>query len=268
MSEGKQTASIDAIKKFWDNQATTHGASPLATMPDRLLKELELAAIAEYLEDGLTVADIGCGNGFSSFIYARQFKLKLTGMDYSAPMIEQARLEYSRLKPDLKSAVEFEVGDVKNTGLNAESFDRVITDRCLINLNNRGDQASALQEIHRLLKPGGLYLMCEDTEQGMSNLNTLRSAANLDSISVRWHNLYLDEEHIRKSWSGLFECVAERRFSSLYYLASRVIYAQIAKMESTEPDYNHPINRAAAAVSRTADCGDYGPLKLFVLRKI
>lgn len=267
MTDTKITASVEDIKKFWDNQASTHGASSLATMPDSYLKELEIAAISRHLADGQRVADIGCGNGFSSFAYADKFKITLTGMDYSEVMIAHAR---EKLHTERKStgSLDFTVGDVRDTKLPTNSFDRVITDRCLINLASRDDQKKAIHEMHRLLKKGGLYLMCEDTEQGLANLNKLRTAAGLEAVAVRWHNLYLDEKHIRQSWEGLFELVEEDCFSSLYYTASRVIYAQIAKAEGTEPRYDHPINKAAAAISGMGDFGDYGPLKLFVLRKI
>jgi hypothetical protein len=56
-------------------------------------------------------------------------------------------------------------------------------------------------------------------------------------------------------------------FSSFYYLASRVINAKISQEQGIEPSYDSEINRVAAMCSSLSCFGDFGPLKLFVLRK-
>jgi ubiquinone/menaquinone biosynthesis C-methylase UbiE len=255
------------IKRFWDDQATSHGDSYLATMPDKYLKDLEMENISKYLNDGMQVADIGCGNGYSTFKYASVQNIQIDAIDYSEAMIQTARETLSRSHGDLQDRVAFSVGDVRNTKRPSETFDAVITDRCLINLASRQDQEKALQEVHRILKKGGLYLMCEDTEQGQNTLNRVRALVNLPPIPIRWHNLYLDETHIRSAAKNLFELKKEVRFSSFYYLASRVLNAKIAQEQGAEPRYDSDMNRVAAMCSSLGEFGDCGPLKLFVFRK-
>jgi ubiquinone/menaquinone biosynthesis C-methylase UbiE len=257
----------DKVREYWDNQATIHGASSLATMPDPFLKELEIENISKYLRDGMQVADLGCGNGYSTFRYARQNNIRIQGVDYSESMIVNAMNVLSESDGDVRNRVGFQSGDVRDTGLPAVSFDTVITDRCLINLTSRDDQMKAVHEVHRILRPGGLYLMCEDTEQGLNNLNRIRVAMGLESIGVRWHNLYLDEAHIVPGASKIFELITVENFSSFYYLSSRIIHAKLAQEQGIEPRYDSDINRVAALFSSIGEFGDFGPLKLFVFRK-
>lgn len=256
------------IREYWNKQAETFGESSLATLPDDFVKKLELENIAAYLKDGDYVLDIGCGNGYSAYHFIKQFDIRLHGMDYSEQMIQIAQSIHNRLEPDEQKRISFSLGDVRETGFADETFDVVVTERCLINLTDRADQARAFREIHRILKPGGRYLMCEDTEQALHNLNSIRTRLGLDAIAVRWHNLYLDEEHIIRETGGLFQLLAEKRFSSLYYLASRVINAKIAQENGVEPSYDSEINRVASYFSTDGDFGDYGPVKLYVFKKI
>lgn len=255
------------VKQFWDRQAATHGDTYLATMPDKFLKELEIENISKFLKPGTYVADIGCGNGYSTFRYAENLDIKIQGVDYSEAMIEQADRVCGRLPNTLRARVSFRHGDVKETGLKNSAFDTVITDRCLINLTTRSDQEIALKELHRILKPNGYYLMCEDTEQGLYNLNQVRESVGLEPIKVRWHNLYLDETHILTVAQELFQLVEVVKFSSLYYLASRIINGKIAQELGHEPSYDSDINRVAALCSSIASFGDFGPLKLFVFQR-
>ncbi|MBI5141422.1 MAG: class I SAM-dependent methyltransferase [Nitrospirae bacterium] len=256
------------VKQFWDSQAAAHGETYLATMPDKFLKELEIDNISKYLKPGTHVADIGCGNGYSTFHYAETVDITIQGIDYSEAMIEQAHKAWNRLPDNLKARVSFRPGDVKGTGFDSSMFDTVITDRCLINLTTRNDQENALKELHRILKPNGYYVMCEDTEQGLHNLNQVREYVGLEPIKVRWHNLYIDETHILTVAQELFNLVEVVKFSSFYYLASRIINGKMAQEEGVEPKYDSDVNRVAALCSSKAVFGDFGPLKLFVFQKI
>lgn len=256
------------IKRFWDEQATHHGESYLATMPDKYLKDLEIENVLRYLKDGMVVADIGCGNGYSALQYASSQNVRIDAIDYSDSMIQIAQKTWEGLSPSLQGRLSFAVGDVRRTTRPDKTFDAVITDRCLINLASRDDQSQAIREVHRILKNDGLYLMCEDTEQGQNNLNRIRKQVGLEPIPIRWHNLYLDETHVTSATRGLFTLEKEIRFSSFYYLASRILNAKIAKEQGIEPRYDSDMNRVAAMCSSMSEFGDCGPLKLFVFRKI
>lgn len=256
------------IKKFWDDQAKLHGTSYLATTPDHYARELEIENLKKFLTPGSCVADIGCGNGYSSIHYAQALDITVHGLDYSEAMIAMAHQALMQLPDSVKKRVSFQVGDVRKTGLESEFFNTVITDRCLINLTTYDEQSMAIREIHRLLKEGGLYLMCECSAQGLENLNKVRHHVGLEAIKTRWHNLYLDEEHLHEAIKDLFTLEKIVNFSSFYYLASRIINAKIAQEQGIEPSYDSDINRVAAMCSSLGCFGDFGPVKLFMLRKV
>lgn len=256
---------VTQIKQFWDEQARKHGKDVLATMPDKVLKELEIQAIVKRLPSAGRVLDLGCGNGFSTLRFAAaKPSLTFTGMDYSGEMVAIARSALKEQPESVQARVQFREGDATRIDAPAASFDVVTTDRCLINLPSTADQLRALGEIHRVLRPGGVYLMCEDTQEGLANLNALRAIVELPAIPMRWHNLYLREADLAPKWRSLFEVHEIDPFSSLYYTTSRVVYAKLAALEGQEPRYDHPINRIAASLP---SAGDNGPLKLFVFRK-
>ena len=255
------------IKEFWDNQAKIHGSDSKATMPDNYLKKLEIKNIKKYLVPNTKVIDIGCGNGFSTFEYAKELDIDITGVDYSQDMLNAANA--IKQKGCLyHEKIEFKQGNVLALKFDSSSFDTVITDRCLINLTSRDEQKSAIDEIFRILKPGGRYLMCEDTEQGLEKLNYARNLLALDEIKVRWHNLYMDEMHIAESIKNLFVIEKIDLFASFYYLVSRTITGKLAQNNGVDPDYSDPINCIASECSSAMNIGDFTPLKLFVLKKI
>lgn len=256
------------IKNFWNEQAIKYKKSSEATNPDFYATELEIENISKFLKNDIKVADIGCGNGYSTMNYAKEFNILIDGYDYSENMLSEAKKVRESLPSNIKNRISFNQANIKNLDIEAEQYDVVITDRCLINLTSREDQFSAIKQVHKILKPGGHYLMCENTEQGLKNLNRLRIGVGLEEIKVRWHNLYLDEEHLKNSYENLFKVDKIVKFASFYYLASRVINGKIAQEQNISPDYNSNINRIAKLISGVGEFGDFAPLKLFVLSKI
>ena len=254
------------IKAFWDEEARKKGASLYATIPDFYLKQIEIKSILTHVKDGNNVLDIGCGNGYSSISFAKNRKINITGVDFSSEMIKAAK-EALNKTPELKKKVNFSEGDVTKIAFDKKNnnfFDIVITERCLINLVDFKAQIKALNQICLTLKKRGMYLMCEDTQNGLRKLNKLRTKFNLPEIKNRWHNVYINEKLFLREALRLFDVLAVENISSTYYITSRIINARIAMDEKIEPDYLSPINRIGSDLPAL---GDFGPLKLFVLQK-
>lgn len=257
---------VRKIRDFWDSQASQYGEDLLASTPDFIAKRLEIRALLRFLPEEGRVLDVGCGNGSMTLLLAAERpKMTFVGVDYSQRMIEIAKRNLENRKANLDERIDFEVGNVLALPFRDQSFDCVISDRCLINLATQEEQEGAIKEIGRVMVSNGLYFMCENTEQGLARLNEMRQLVSLYPIQTRWHNLYLDEEMVRKSCEGLFSLETVDHFASLYYIASRVFNAKLASMAGEEPRYDHPINEIAASLPSV---GDYGPLRLFVLRRL
>jgi len=249
------------VKDFWSTQKKS-------ACPDDLARDLSIETILKYLSKGAEMIDIGCGNGYCTYQFANTEIAKIIGVDFSEDMIKNAN-EAKKIYPlNIKRKIDFKKGDIRSLEFDNGSKDIVVTIRCLINVPMLEDKERAINEIMRVLKIGGLYLMCENTLQGLSLLNSLRQEFELPLIKARWHNSYLDEEWLNNVIKANFEVLKVEHFASLYYLISRVVYAKFCSIESEEPDYNHPLNKISKKLcSMLEPYGEFSPMRLYVLRK-
>jgi ubiquinone/menaquinone biosynthesis C-methylase UbiE len=253
------------VKEFWENQAKEFKSSEFATNPDSNYRAYEIEQIAEYIKDGKTLLDIGCGNGHSTLLFAKRFpKLKIIGVDYSAEMIEYANAAL-RKNPKLKGRVSFRVGDVLELSNQKDlvgKFDQVLSERCVINLLSWEKQRDAILEMKKMLKKSGEIIFCENTQEGLDRLNVLRKKLKLFAITVRWHNSYLSEKELIPFLNKTFKVKEIKNIGSLYYIISRVVYAKLADLEKKQPEYAHPINAIARELP---PIGNFSPNHIFLL---
>lgn len=254
----------EKVRQHWEARADEHKTRLEATSPDAIFKELEVRNLLKYLRDGERVLDVGCGNGIATIEFARLRKVMITGIDYVAAMVGYANENLIRESDDVQQRVRFQEGDVLQLPFADSTFDVVVSERCLINLSSLDDQRRALLEVRRVLQPNGRFVMAEHTLEGLEKLNSLRRLAGLPEIQPPWHNHYLSEADLLPYAQTLFQSEGVDNYSSLYYVASRVFNAYLAKLEGKEPDYYHPINQLAAGLP---SFGDYGQGKIFLLRK-
>ncbi len=93
--------------------------------------------------------DTACGNGdLSELLLARYPDASLTALDLSAPMLKLARRRLAG-----RRRVRFLEGDMTDTGLPDCEFDIITVG---YGLRNAPDLDTALDEISRLLRPGGV----------------------------------------------------------------------------------------------------------------
>ena len=117
---------------------------------DAGLTELERTVVDRYFTDtGSTVLDIGCGAGRTTTVLDRE-GYDVIGVDITRMLVERARSAF----PD----IEFLVGDVCSLPFADETFEYA-----LFSYNGIDDIApeenryEALREVHRVLKPDGVF---------------------------------------------------------------------------------------------------------------
>lgn len=247
------------VHSFWEDRAAL---GMKAGSNDLIAKQLEIEAIASYAADGMSVLDFGCGNGVTALELARRYELKMLGIDYSEKMIEGAR-ELSK-SVSTKGQVQFVTGNVTKLRSLSEKFDMIYSERALINLENWEAQKAAIEVLTDMLVPGGIYVMCENSDDGLRAINTLRLSAGLDPIEAPWHNKYIRDEDIAEL--SLKETVLEsvNHYSSTYYFLSRVVNAWMAAQEGKEPDYNAVVNSLALSLP---PIGTFGQGRIWIWRK-
>ena len=106
------------------------------------------AAVAARLAPGSAVLEVAPGPGYLAIELARLGAFRVSGLDISHSFVRMSR----RNAQQAGVAVDFQQGDVAHMPYPAESFDAVV---CRAAFKNFPDGVAALDEMHRVLKPGG-----------------------------------------------------------------------------------------------------------------
>jgi len=262
---------------------------------DRIAKQLEIEAIAKYIKNGMTVLDVGCGDG-ETLISLCQKDIWALGLDISVEMIELAwgREKRRNVNHSLwgKSLVMFRQGSILDV-INNEAlwdimggdcpafaarlyrdpfqlgaYDLVYTQRCIINLPDWEAQKRAIANIAKCLKPGGLYVMLENSWDGLQQINDWREALGLYRIEPPAWNRYLRDDEV-EDFANENDCGLRLEtiddYSGTYYFLSRVVNAALVHDVGVEPDYDSPINKLAL---RLPNIGLRGQGRIWLWRKM
>lgn len=258
MSEAQNL--IEEIREFWNSRA---GLGVWAGTRDVIAKQLEIEAIATHICDGMRLLDVGCGNGITAIEIARRYRVDVLGIDFASEMIARAR--DLATKVELKGSVQFQIGDVRKLPRTLGRFQVIYTERTLINLPDWSTQRQAIIDITRLLEVGGLYVMCENSQDGLDLINALRQRIGLPSVTPPWHNRYFREAELREL--AIDDVVLEgvEHYSSTYYFLSRIVNAWLAAQEGKEPDYESPVNSLAL---RLPAIGELSQGRVWLWRKV
>jgi ubiquinone/menaquinone biosynthesis C-methylase UbiE len=256
------------VYEFWNRQAHEHGQSPSASWSDHRVIEMEIAEISKHLSDGDCVLDVGCANGYSSLQFACARLVQLRGIDYVPKMIDEARARLRAVKEDVRSSVEFDVGDITQLREPSNAYNKVVVVRVLINLGTWERQLKGLHECVRVLQSGGLLLLSEATLQGWRRLNALRKEWGLEEIPMPPFNQYVDQDQVVSAIGSEAELVEISNFASTYYVGTRVLKPLLAKATRAPVSIVDPNAEWNRWFSQFPPAGDYGTQKLFVFRKL
>jgi len=114
-----------------------------------------LDGVVAKLERGATVADVGCGHGFSTVIMAKAFpKSKFIGYDFHPSSIAQTRVHAEQ--HDVRANTRFEVSLASEFPGN--DLDLVTFFDCL---HDMGDPVGVARRVRQALKPDGTWMMVE-----------------------------------------------------------------------------------------------------------
>lgn len=102
---------------------------------------------------GLKVLDVGCGGGFTCEFLAQRGAI-VTGVDQSAACIAAARSHAATSH----LPISYQIAPAEALPIAAHTLDAVV---CVDVLEHVADLTQTLKEIHRVLKPGGVF--CFDT---------------------------------------------------------------------------------------------------------
>ena len=101
--------------------------------------------------DPLELLDIGCGGGFLTEAFARQEGFRVCGVDPSGPSLAEAERHARQMGFD----IAYQMGNGESLPFPDHSFGVVC---CCDVLEHVADRNAILAEVHRVLKPGGVFL--------------------------------------------------------------------------------------------------------------
>jgi SAM-dependent methyltransferase len=145
---------------------------------------------------GGRILDVGTGSGQFSKVLVEEFMdfTEITGIDASDRAIEAA------LKRFTDKRIKFIKMDAANMTFDNNSFDTVCISNTLHHLTEE-EMYKTLSEMKRVLKPGGLFIVCEmykdnQTPKQMGHVYIHHFGADLDRISGITHNETFDRQEI------------------------------------------------------------------------
>lgn len=117
--------------------------------------------LVESIKPGYSVLDIGCGTG-NLTVRILGKGAKVVGIDVNPDMIRIAKQKIE--KSGFQDSAEFREEGVSELSSESDSeFDAVVSGLCFSELSN-DERKFALKQIYRILKPGGLLLLADETQ--------------------------------------------------------------------------------------------------------
>ena len=113
------------------------------------------------LREGEVMVDLGSGGGIDCFIAARHVGKagRVYGIDMTEEMLGVARKNAALVAKNLGyNNIEFRQGYLESIPIDNSSVD-LVTSNCVINLST--DKDEVFGEIHRILKPGGRFMISD-----------------------------------------------------------------------------------------------------------
>lgn len=106
------------------------------------------------------ILDLATGSGDVALALSRRLgpEVEIVGMDFCAPMLEEAELKKAAAHPARHAKVTFELGDGLALPLPDASFEAVTI---AFGFRNMADRARCLSEMRRVLRPGGTLHILE-----------------------------------------------------------------------------------------------------------
>ncbi|MBR1156125.1 bifunctional 2-polyprenyl-6-hydroxyphenol methylase/3-demethylubiquinol 3-O-methyltransferase UbiG [Bradyrhizobium sp. JYMT SZCCT0428] len=241
MSEAEDATKV---REFWERAAASErdeqGLRPVARDP--FLQEAVEAGMERWLDSRAKVADIGCGDGYSTLRFARNVA-SIVGVDYIPKFVDRARDEARQRGVSNASFRTGNVLDLEPIRAEEGPVDIAISIRCLINLNNWDQQRQGMEQIARTVRPGGLWLVSEGWSGGLRGLNELRKHTTLPPIVAAKYNVLIEREQFEAVATSFFKIEAYINLG-FYLVMSRVLQPLVELPYPARHD--HPINQLAA----------------------
>jgi SAM-dependent methyltransferase len=140
---------LKGIRESYDTVAEEYARRIYGELAHKPFDRAALDRFADRVRNQGEVCDLGCGPGqVGRYLFDRG--VQASGLDLSPAMVETAR----RLNPDMN----FRTGDILQLPFDDNSLAGFTAFHAIVNLP-KNSLPTAVREMHRVLKPGGLLLL-------------------------------------------------------------------------------------------------------------
>src|SRR5262249_26870403 len=129
-----------------------------------------------------SILELAPGPGYLAIELARLGTYRIVGLDISQSFVEMAR----RNAQEAGVAVEFEQGNAARMPIEAVTLDFIV---CRAAFKNFTEPVQALQEMHRVLRPGGKALIIDLRPDASSEAIN----AEVKKMGLGWFNSWLTQ---------------------------------------------------------------------------
>jgi len=184
---------MKSVEEHWDDPK-------VESQYDKHLMHAEIGVITKHIEKYICetatrpplILDIGCGECEAVRSYSQLPEVYVCAVDRS-----ETRLKLARKNLKGKNNIELVQASVTDSlPFPDETFDIIVSQRCLINLLTDEERLKAAAEILRVCKQGGQIILLEGSTKGHEELNKAREHYDLPPIEVKWHNRFFSNEEI------------------------------------------------------------------------
>lgn len=218
----------ERIARAYDTVADDYAAASRDELHGKPLDRALLAAVVE-MSLGGRVADLGCGPGHVAG-YLASLGADVIGIDLSASMIRIARTEH----PD----VEFHVDSMTHLNLPDDLLSGAVLLYSIIHLLP-SDRMLAFEELHRVLRPGGIALISFHIRSEENRAGSVNRMTSWFGHTVDLEGYYLDPEPVLDELVSVgldIASITTRMPHADQEFPSERAYVLVQKPESEDPE--------------------------------
>ena len=220
MSESTADTSHDLAT---DEESYSHGYDSFLTLKHHTSRTASVQAkwFLPHLKPDMALLDCGCGSGSITVgLAAAVDPGQVTGIDVSDAEIERAK---ERAATSGRTNLQFRQGNLYHLDLPSNAFDALFCHKVLEHLNNPG---KALQEMKRVLKPGGIIGVRDaDWSGALLAPDDALLHRFLEIYEAYWTDM-AGSPHLGRQLPGL---LAEADFRSIEASASYEVYGDLER---------------------------------------